>query len=118
MGIDFRQSRNGKYNRNKWYAAEYVNKMELVAGSEIGGVFYSCDKSPISMTSVVNGLYRKTEYKITIETNDKVDELKCNDYVYYNNQLWLVEEIKAEDVNSNKMFSGRPSFITEIKLRR
>lgn len=118
MAIDFNQSRGDKYNRNKWYNRQYVNNMKLQQNATSNGVFYSVDKIPLQKQTVSVGNIKKTIFTITIETNDTIDGMNVDDYVLYNGELWLVDNIVANDYNTAKEFSKRPSFTTEIRLRK
>lgn len=118
MGIDLMMSRSDKFNRNKWYRREYVNDMKLQPGTTSQGVFYSVDKIPLQKQTLATGSIKKTIYTITIETNDVVDGLEVDDYVLYGDDLWLVDNIIANDYNTAKEFTKRPSFTTEIRLRK
>lgn len=118
MGIDLLQSRSDKFNRNKWYRREYVENMKLQQDTIAQGVFYSTDKIPLQKQTLATGNIKKTIYTITIETNDVVKELQVDDYVLYDGELWLVDNIVASDYNTAKEFSKRPSFTTEIRLRK
>jgi hypothetical protein len=118
LGIDLFQSRNNRFNRNKWYHREYVENMKLQPDTIAQGVFYSTDKIPLQMQTLATGNIKKTIYTVTIETTDVVGDLKVDDYVLYGDELWLVDNIIANDENPAKEFSKRPSFVTEIRLRK
>lgn len=118
MGINFNQSRDNKFNRNKWYSRQYVNNMKLQQNATSNGVFYSTDKIPLQKQTVSMGNIKKTIFTVTIETNDTIDAMNVDDYVYYSGELWLVDDIIANDYNTAKEFSKRPSFTTEIRLRK
>lgn len=118
MGIDLMQPRSKNFNRNKYYSREYVENMKLQKNATALGVFYSTDKIPLQQQTLSIGNIKKTQYTITLETTDTINELKVDDYVLYNGELWLVESIIANDHNEAKEFSGRPSFVTEISLRK
>ena len=111
-------SRSDKFDRNKWYKREYVNDMKLLPDTTAQGVFYSVDKVDLQKQTLATGSIKKTIYSVTIETNDVVDGLDVDDYVLYGGDLWLVDNIIASDYNTAKEFTKRPSFTTEIRLRR
>lgn len=118
MGIDLFKSRDNKFNRNKWYQREYVDNMKLQPGAIAQGVFYSTDKIPLQIQTLATGSIKKTIQTVTIETNDVVGDLKVDDYVLYSGEIWLVDNIIADDENPAKEISKRPSFRTEIRLRK
>lgn len=118
MGINFNQSRSDKFNRNKWYRREYVNNMKLTPGATSSGVFYSTDKIAAQKQTLAVGNIKKTLYTVTIETTDTIDLIEVDDYVLYGGELWLVDDIIANDENPAKEFSKRPSFVTTIRLRK
>lgn len=118
MGINFNQSRSDKFNRNKWYQRQYVDNMKLIPGTVANGVFYSTDKIPAQKQTVAVGNIKKTITTVTIETTDTIDNIEVDDYVLYGGELWLVDNIIANDENPAKEFSKRPSFTTEIRLRK
>lgn len=119
MGIDVSRSRNEYFDRNQYFKRNYVDNMKLLSGAVSEGVFYSKDVVPLEKQTIVMGSVKKTAYVITIETNDSVDNLDVDDFVLYSDgNLYLVDNIVAEDINDNKEFSKRPSFKTTIRLRR
>jgi hypothetical protein len=118
MGLDLQKPRKNHFDRNKWYKREYVNNMKLIQGAAVSGVFYSTDKDAISIQTIFVGNIKKTTYTITIITHDNVAEMEMDDYVLYNNELWLVDNILSDDDNKAKQFSSRASRITEILLRK
>lgn len=120
MGIDILQSRANRFDRNKFYKREYVNSMKLVVGAIAQGVFYSTDKVAFSEQTMAVGNIKKTMKLITIETTDTITNLEVDDFVLYggDGQLYIVDNIIAEDHNQGKEFSSRTSFRKEIRLRR
>jgi len=112
------QPRSKNFNRNKYYSREYVDNMKLLPNATALGVFYSTDKVSLQQQTLSVGNIKKTQYTITLETTDSIESLKVDDYVLYSGELWLVESIIAHDYNDAKEFSARPSFTTEIRLRK
>jgi len=119
MGIDVFQSRNKYNDRNQYYKRSYVDNMKLNPGAVSEGVFYSTDVIPLEKQTIVMGSVKKTAFTITVETLDSVENLDVDDYVLYSDgNLYIVDNIVAEDTNENKEFSKRPSFKTTIRLRK
>lgn len=118
MGIDVNQDRSVTYDRNKYYKGAYVDKMKLVQGAEAEGIFYSTDKIPFETQVSISGNVKKKQIIGTIETFDRVGDLTVDDYVLYRDELYIVDNVIADDKNENKEFSSRPSLRTEIRLRR
>jgi hypothetical protein len=120
MGIDITQSRAVRFDRNKFYKREYVDNMKLVVGAIAQGVFYSTDKVAYSEQTMAVGNMKKTMKLITIETTDTINNLEVDDFVLYggDGEIYIVDNIIAEDYNVSKEFSKRPSFRKEIRLRR
>ena len=119
MGINIVQSRDKYNDRNQYYKRSYVDNMKLNPGAVSEGVFYSTDTIPLERQTIIMGSVKKTALTITIETLDSVENMDVDDYVLYSDgNLYIVENIVAEDVNENKEFSKRPSFKTTIRLRR
>jgi hypothetical protein len=120
MGIDILQSRAGRFDRNKYYKRQYVDAMKLVKGAVAQGVFYSTDKVAYSEQTMAVGNIKKTMKLITLETTDSINNLEVDDFVLYggDGELYIVDNIVAEDYNQSKEFSKRPSFRKEIRLRR
>lgn len=119
MGIDLSKSRVNRFDRNKWYKAENVNNMKLLEGAIAEGVFYSIDTVPFSMSfEVAGGNTMVKKITGTIETLDVVSGMEVHDYVLYDGELYIIENIIYDDVNENKELSSRPSFVTTIQLRR
>lgn len=112
------QPRSKNFNRNKYYSRQYVDNMKLQKDATALGVFYSTDKVSLQEQTLSVGNIKKTQYTITLETTDSVSNMSVDDYVLYNGELWLVESIIAHDHNDAKEFSARPSFTTEIRLRK
>lgn len=120
MGIDILQSRSVRFDRNIYYKRTYIDNMKLIKGAVAEGVFYSTDKVSFSEQTMAVGNMKKTMKLVTIETTDSIDDLQVDDFVLYggDGQIYIVENIIAEDYNSSKEFSNRPSFRKEIRLRR
>lgn len=118
MGIDIAQSRADKFDRCKYYKAKYVDKMKLVKNAVCEGVFYSTDKIGFQSQTVVNGPIKKTQITGVIETSDYISNLTVDDYVLYRGELYIVDGHAGTDKNESKEFSSRPSYVTEIRLRR
>ena len=118
MGIDLMLSRSNRFDRNKWYSRQYVNNMKLQQNATSNGVFYSTDKIPLQKQTLAVGNIKKTIFTVTIETHDTIDGMNVDDYVLYGGELYIVDDIIADDRNEAKEFSKRPSFRTEIRLRK
>ena len=118
MAIDIRTSRSGKSNRNKYYKKEFVENMKLVKDAKAQGVFYSNDEAPFNSVAISSGNIMRRQTTGTLVTEDIVDDLEVNDYVFYDGNLYLVVGIDVEDNDNQKWFSNFPSKITKIKLRR
>lgn len=120
MGIDILQKRQDKFDRNIYYKRTYVDNMKLTQGAVAQGVFYSSDKVAYSEQTMAVGNMKKTMKLVTIETTDTINDLEVDDFVLYggDGQLYIVDNIVAEDYNQAKEFSNRPSFRREIRLRR
>lgn len=118
MGIDVNQTRSTTFDRNKYYKAKYVDKTELVQDAVAQGVFYSTDKEPFKQEMVGFGNVQRKQVTGTLLTFDNVGDLEPNDFVLYRGELYLVVKVIGNDKNENKEFSSRPSFATEISLRR
>lgn len=120
MGIDILQSRAKNVDRNIYYKREYVDNMKLIKNATAQGIFYTNDKVDFSEQTMSVGNMKKTMKLVTVETTDSVIDLEVDDFVLYggDGQLYIVDSIIASDFNSAKEFSRRPSFTTEIRLRR
>jgi hypothetical protein len=120
MAIDLFKTRSQNFDRNKYFSREYIDNMKLIQGAQSGGVFYSTDTIPLKKQTISSGNIKKTFYSLTIETHDVVSTLQVDDFVLYggDGELYIVESIIFEDDNSMKEFSSRPSYRTEIVLRR
>jgi hypothetical protein len=120
MGIDLYQSRANKLDRSIYYKREYVDNMKLIKGAVAQGIFYSTDKVAYSEQTMAVGNMKKTMKLITIETTDNINDLEVDDFVLYggDGEIYIVDNIVAEDFNPAKEFSNRPSFRKEIRLRR
>ena len=118
MAIDTRTTRADKGNRSKYYKKEYVENMKLIQDAKVQGVFYCKDVGPFSSIPVASGNIMRRQYTGTIMTEDIVDDLEVNDFVLYDDNLYIVTGIDAEDNDSQKFFSSKPSKITNIRLRR
>jgi hypothetical protein len=120
MGIDLYQSRANKLDRSIYYKREYVDNMKLIKGAVAQGIFYSTDKVAYSEQTMAVGNMKKTMKLITIETTDNINDLEVDDFVLYggDGEIYIVDNIVAEDFNPAKEFSNRASFRKEIRLRR
>lgn len=120
MGIDVRTSRNGHFDRNKWYKGLNPTKTKLTPAVSCEGVFYSTDNEPMTVSNATNGTMMIKAYTLSIVTTDVVTGLEPNDFVLYggDGEMWIVESITPDDNNPNKQFSSRPANKTIIKLRR
>lgn len=116
MARDIRYAQLG--DRNKYYKAQYVNQNKLTQNAVCQGVFYSTDNEPMNITSEnFNGVSHKTK-RIKIETIDYIPDLEIDDFVLYNNEIWLVESLDIADLVDNaKAFKSHPNK-TIIGLKR
>jgi hypothetical protein len=120
MGIDIYQSRANKVDRNIYYKREYVDNMKLIKNATAQGVFYSTDKVAYNEQTLAVGNMKKTLKLITVETTDNINDLEVDDFVLYggDGEIYIVDNIVAEDYNQAKEFSNRASFTKQIRLRR
>lgn len=119
MGRDLSKSRANRFDRNKWYKSNNINNMKLIEGAVAEGVFYSIDTVPFAMSyEVAGGTNMVKKITGTIETQDVVSGMEVNDFVLYDGEIYIIENIIYDDVNENKELSARPSFVTTIQLRR
>ena len=119
MAIDLRTKRAGR-DRNKYYKANYVNNMKLVADADVKGVFYSTDYEPKKKSVIVNGSARHIETRARIMTTDYVPDLLPDDYILSGDDglLYIVEEVTQEDIHDEAKPYARHSITTIITMRR
>jgi len=116
MARDTRYAQIG--DRVKYYKAEYVNQNKLTQDAECQGVFYSTDHEPLSVISEwLNGTQHKTK-RIKLKTIDFVTDLEVDDFVLYNDELWLVESLEIADIENNAKPYLRHANTTIIGLRK
>ena len=120
MAINLNTKRNKHSRRCLYYKARYINNnTELISNAVAEGVFYVMDKVAYKeYTEVLNGVARTKVKTLTIETNDYVPNLDCDDYVLYEGDLWRVVSVEKDDQEKNKFFSSRAATTTTIELRR
>lgn len=120
MAVNINTKRNKHSRRCLYYKGRMVdNASKLISNAVAEGVFYCQDKIPYKeYTEVINGVTRIKVKTLTIETNDFVPNLDCDDFVLYEGDLWRVVSITKDDQEKNKFYSSRASATTTIELRR
>lgn len=118
MGRDLRNSRKDFPDRCKWYKANYVMNKKLVQDAICEGVFYSRDVVDQSESKQVQfGVANHQQSRLTIETPDYIGEIKIDDFLLLDGDLWRVTEIPAiKDDDAGKYYSTRPKTLTTLVL--
>ncbi len=121
MARDTRSTRNGYYDRNKWY--KRIKDSDQRDPNPIG-IFYSTDVQVLSNTPYyIQGIFKGRRTGVIIKTEDWLcfgteNELKPDDWVEYGGELYRVDEVRPDDLNKNKQFSTRTRYTTTITLVR
>ena len=116
MGRDVRNEQTG--DRNKFFKAQYVNQNKLITNAECEGVFYSTDiESEKEMIEWINGTQYKVR-RVKIETKDFVTNLNVDDFVLYNDELWVVESKEFKEMNDNAKMFRRNALVTKIGFKK
>lgn len=118
MGIDLRASRRKYPSRSFWYKKD-TSRDEILSRKKIpDGVFYGRDVVDyVSSEGMVAGMVKFDSSSLTIETEDDIS-VKQNDFVLYDEQLYIVMNVVEMDVDRAKFFSRRPTIIRRISLRK
>lgn len=117
MARDVRVKKSG-LDRNKYYKASYVDNMKLTKDATVQGVFYSTDYEPLRTSFVVNGSMRHKQTTVKLETMDFIEDMAPDDFVLYNGELYIVEDIITEDLRDSAKPFSRHSNKYIISLRR
>ena len=120
MAVNLNTKRNKHATRCLYYKGRMVdNASKLISNAVAEGVFYAQDKEPYrEYTEVVNGISRIKVKTLTIETNDYIPNLDCDDFVLYEGDLWRVVSITKDDQEKNKFYSSRAATVSTIELRK
>ena len=71
-----------------------------------------------SENNIVAGSFMFDEHFIILETNDNVEELRQNDLVVYDSNVWRVASITKRKKKKQNQYSKFPSYKTFISLKR
>ena len=117
--VDIYRKRKGYNYRCLYWKRDVDNPMDnetLVHETKPSGVFYSKIISSKSNEKIdIAGVFRVGTDGITIETEDIVN-LKKDDLVEFDNQIWIVGRVNNNPVQKNAEFSRRTSNKTIIEL--
>jgi hypothetical protein len=118
MAIDFRTSRRKYPSRALWYKKDTSKDEILSRSKKADGVFYGRDVVDfMSQEGMVAGMVKFDSSSLTIETEDDID-IKQNDFVVYEEKLFIVINVVMMDVERGKYLSRRPFSVRRITLRK
>ena len=118
MAVDLNTSRRTYHVRCKLYKKNTSQESILKREAKPEAIFYAKDVQDFQYNSGnVAGLMKFEASTGTIETPDDIN-VKESDFVYYNNQLYIVLQVVESDLNKMKYFSTRPTKIKRITLRK
>lgn len=117
--VDIYRRRKGYNYRCLYWKRDVDNPMDnetLVHNTKPSGVFYAKIVSSEANEKIdVAGVFRAETNGITIETEDIVD-LKKDDLVEFDNQMWIAGRVNSNPIQKNAEFSRRTSNKTIIEL--
>jgi len=119
MALDLRANRAEFPHRCKFYKGNMVENRQLVKDAIAQGIFYANDVVVFAESAQITGNLMSHRVGGSIATPDNVDDLAVNDYVDFDDSLYLVEEVSRKDLNTkSKQYSKRPITLTTLKIRR
>lgn len=73
----------------------------------VNGTFFAKNLTPLSEdTKEVNNNLQIATQEIQLETNDKLDGMQKNDYIFFNHVFWIVRSIQVRKVYNNQQFNS------------
>lgn len=98
---------------------EITNNEELIHNKRPDGAFYSRIVSNQSKDKQdVAGVFRVENEQVQIETPDIVLDLKKDDLVQFDGDLWIVGRVNVEKIQKQAEFSKKTSCKTIIELNK
>lgn len=109
--IDLWQSRRDTFSRVQYWSQinneDLVQNYSLVYEFNPTGEFMAKEVSSINMESQVVGESAMYDQEtVNIYTRDKIDDLRVNDLVKYNNKMYRVDSIQKNPVKRQRQFMG------------
>lgn len=118
MAIDTRTSRVGRHDRCKWYKAAYVKGNKLIQDAVAEGVFYANGSKDDRLSRVnVTGNVLTDNKSLSISTFDFVEDIKPDDFVEIDGELFIVVSIEIKGIERSEQFNRRIAAETIITLR-
>lgn len=98
MAIDIFQSRRNYNEPCKWWARNESDEHEpneLVSKRVPNGTFMAKEMSPMQLMNMnLGGAFRIDSTHTTIKSTDNLEEMKGDDLVEYQGELWRVDDIQ------------------------
>ena len=123
--IDLYTTRRTNFIKCEWFSQiedeEYVDLNEIRHLPSPSGVFYAKEVNGYSEDNQqVENLFMVDSHRVTLTTNDKVQELRLNDIVKFDNKLWRVDSKQPTPKNAQRQFRNKAnvSAATVIQLKR
>lgn len=121
--IDLFHSRRTNYHKCRYWIRDERNKTgnpsQWILMNQPSGSFYAKSISVKStQMDVINGVWSNNKNRITLETDDDVDNLERGCIVEYNNELWLVEANQRQEHVKESEFAKHIDYKHIISLTK
>lgn len=99
--------------------SEYYDKNEIGIKKEPTGKFYAKEvQARQDGSQQVGGVFMFDSSTISLKTNDNIENLRKNDVVKYNNEMWRVTDIQKRPIRKNAQFMKNAIYTYYINLKR
>lgn len=121
--VDLFHSRRANYHKCEYWIRDERTASgtpsQWITFNQSSGWFYA---KPLSVKStqmnVINGVWATDDNRITLETDDDIDDISRGSIVKFDEKLWIVEAVQREIHNKESEFCKHIDYKYVLALRK